>query len=922
MGVGKKKFLMTLSNALPITHSPTVVQPLPTPHSLLLTPMRSQLHVLIVEDVEDDLLLLLRELRRGGYALDYVRVDTADEMQAALDRQTWDMVIADYSLPAFSAPAALEVLQQRQLDLPFIIVSGTIGEEVAVAAMKAGAHDYIIKGNLARLLPAVERELRDAEERHKRQIAEQALQDSEARFRYLSVASPMGIFQTDLQGKCLYTNPRWQKIAGLTLEQSLGDGWLQSIYPEDRDRVSMEWQRCVNEGCEFQLEFRFLTAQGEIHWVRSQATAIRSETGEILGYVGTNEDITDRHKSAAELHILRTALESAVEGIAQLDSRGLYIKVNAAYADLVGYRSTEMIGMEWQQTVHPDDRSQMERAYQQMLLQGKIEVETRGIRKDGSIFYKQLVMVTTYDRMQQSIGHYCFAKDITERKQTERLIREQAALLDVATDAISVRDLDHHILLWNKGAERLYGWTASEVIGKNAIELLNQPNEPLASLAKINTELLQTGQWQGEFQHITQAGKNIIIEGRWTLVRDETGNPKSILTVSTDVTEKKQLEAQFRRAQRMESLGTLASGIAHDFNNILTPILAASQLLPFKLKHLDNRDRQLIEMMENSAKRGADLVKQILAFASGVEGKRVSLQVRHPLAEVLQVVRQTFPKTIEIDRNLADAKIWNVAADATQLHQVFMNLCVNARDAMPDGGTLSIVVQNKFLEPVETRLELDAQPGAYVEISVTDTGTGIAPELLDRIFEPFFTTKEIGKGTGLGLSTVMGIVKNHGGFVRVNSEVGRGTQFQVYLPAISSEILPVATAPRLSTGHHELILIVDDEPSILEVARTILEEHNYHAIVASSGAEAISIYADRHQEIQLVLMDMMMPLMDGLTAARALQHIDPRVKTIISSGLISNSQVARDADIGVWTFLAKPYTAQDLLDTVQKMLIA
>ncbi len=754
--------------------------------------MRSDLHVLIIEDVEDDLLLMVRELRRGGYTLDYARVETADAMTIALDRQSWDIVIADYSLPAFSAPEALKLIQQRQLDLPFIIVSGTIGEEVAVAAMKAGAHDYIIKGNLTRLVPAVERELRDA---------------------------------------------------------------------------------------------------------------------------------TNRQRVSEELHILRTALEGAVEGISQIDTAGRYLNVNAAYAALVGYQPEEMIGMTWAQTVHPDDRAKMTTAYQYMLLHGKVEVETRGIRKDGSSFYKQLVMVTTHDRQQNPIGHYCFAKDITDRKQIEQLIREQAALLDVATDAISVRDLEHHILFWNKGAERLYGWTSGEVLGKNAIELLNRPDETLPPFELIMTTLMQVGQWQGEFQHITKNDENIIIEGRWTLVRDEAGNPKSILTVSTDITEKKQLAQQFLRAQRLESLGTLASGIAHDFNNILTPILAASQLLPLRLTHLEGRDRQLIEMVESSAKRGSDLVKQILAFASGVEGKRVSLQVRHLLAEVLQVVGQTFPKNIEIHREIPATDLWTVAADATQLHQVFMNLCVNARDAMSDGGILTIAVKNKFLDPVYSQMNLEAQSGAYVAISITDTGTGIPPELIDRIFDPFFTTKEVGKGTGLGLSTVLGIIKNHGGFVKVHSQIGQGTQFKIYLPAISSEIAPAAAAPEILDGHRELILIVDDEPLIQEVAKTILEYQDYQTLVASSGAEAIELYTQHPQSIQVILIDMMMPSMDGLTLVRALQQLNPDVKTIITSGLVSSRQVAQLASLGVREFLAKPYTATDLLDTVQRVLI-
>jgi two-component system, cell cycle sensor histidine kinase and response regulator CckA len=416
--------------------------------------------------------------------------------------------------------------------------------------------------------------------------------------------------------------------------------------------------------------------------------------------------------------------------------------------------------------------------------------------------------------------------------------------------------------------------------------------------------------------------KKIVVESRWTLVRDNAGKPRSILTVSTDITEKKLLEAQFRRAQRMESLGTLSSGIAHDFNNLLTPILAAAQLLPLRLPALERQDRQMIEMVETSAKRGADLVKQILAFASGVEGERLSLQVRHLLAEVLQVVRQTFPKTIEIHRNIPATDLWAVSADATQLHQVFMNLCVNARDAMPNGGMLSISVKNKFLDPDYARINLEAHTGAYVSISITDTGTGIPADLLDRIFDPFFTTKPVGKGTGLGLSTVLGIVKNHGGFVKVDSKVGQGTRFKVYLPAISSSIVSEGLGSTLSpSGTQESILIVDDELAIQEVTSTVLETFNYKTIVASSGAEAIDLYTQRHQEIQVVLMDLMMPNMDGITAARQLQQLNPRVKLIFTSGLLSSDRVAQIAELGATSFLAKPYSPQELLDTLQQVLL-
>lgn len=364
----------------------------------------------------------------------------------------------------------------------------------------------------------------------------------------------------------------------------------------------------------------------------------------------------------------------------------------------------------------------------------------------------------------------------------ERL-KQQAALLDIATDAIFVTTLDDRILFWNKGAERLYGWSMTDALGQNAIELLHTAQESIPTSPEIQQTLVQTGEWQSELWQVTQASKPVLVQSRWTVVYDAIGQPHSILIVNTDITEKKQLEAQFLRAQRLESLGTLAGGIAHDLNNILTPILAIAKLLPLKLPDLDERNRQMLQTLEASAHCGADLVKQILLFVRGGEGKRQILQISDLLPELETMIRQTFPKSIEIQTQIApDLRL--ISADATQLHQVLMNLCVNARDAMPQGGTLTLAVNNLYIEESQARLHLDAHVGHYITIAVTDTGTGIPPEIIHHIFDPFFTTKDIGKGTGLGLSAVLGIVKSQGGFVDVQSQIGHGSQFIVYLSTI------------------------------------------------------------------------------------------------------------------------------------------
>jgi PAS domain S-box-containing protein len=502
-----------------------------------------------------------------------------------------------------------------------------------------------------------------------------------------------------------------------------------------------------------------------------------------------------------------------------------------------------------------------------------------------------------------------------ERKQAEQKIREQAALLDITTDAILVRDRENQILFWNKGAEQMYGWKADDVLGKNANELLYK--ETSSQLEVALKTVLEIGEWQGELPQVTKDGKKIIVESCWTLVRDEVKQPKSILTVNTDITQKKLLEAQFLRAQRLESIGTLASGIAHDLNNVLTPILMTAQLLETQIH--DERSKRLLPILVTNAKRGANLVKQVLSFARGLEGKFTILQIKHLISEIKQIAKQTFPKSIEIYTSIPQY-LGTVFGDATQLHQVLMNLCVNARDAMPDGGTLSISAENLFIDQNHAKMNLDAQVGPYIVISVADTGTGIPPEILDRIFEPFFTTKEIGKGTGLGLSTVIGIIKSHGGFVKVYSEVGRGTEFKVYLPeAEVDQITPVEDL-ELPTGKGELILVVDDEAAIRDITKTSLETYNYRALTASDGIEAIALYAEHRQEISVVLTDMMMPSMDGATTIRTLRKIEPHVKIVAVSGLVSKDKLAQVASIGVKTFLAKPYTTKELLTTLHEVL--
>ncbi|MDZ4405418.1 response regulator [Prosthecobacter sp.] len=502
--------------------------------------------------------------------------------------------------------------------------------------------------------------------------------------------------------------------------------------------------------------------------------------------------------------------------------------------------------------------------------------------------------------------------EMVERGKLEERFREQAALLDKTRDAIVVRDLGHRITYWNKGAELIYGWTAGEVIGRRITELLYREAAPFE---RACATVVRNGEWNGELHEVNKAGAPLLVEGRCTLLRDSYGQPHGILAINTDITEKKKLEQQFLRAQRMDSIGTLAGGIAHDLNNALTPILMSIELL--KLQEKDAGRASVLSTIESSAKRGAGMVRQLLSFASGVEGRQLVVQVGHLLKEIEKFANETFLKTIEV-RSEIPADLWTVQGDPTQLHQVLLNLCVNARDAMPNGGMLKLSACNLMIDENYVGLNGEGNPGPHIMIQVEDTGTGMPPEVIERIFEPFFTTKELGKGTGLGLSTTLGIIKNHGGFMRVHSEVGKGAQFRVHLP--SQEVPEAGTVSplpmELPRGHGELVLVVDDESEVRQITRQTLEAFGYQVLLAADGAEATALYASRQHDIAAVLTDMMMPTMDGPATIQVLIRINPEVRIIAASGVNANGMEAKAVNAGVKHFIPKPYTAETLLKTL------
>jgi len=499
-----------------------------------------------------------------------------------------------------------------------------------------------------------------------------------------------------------------------------------------------------------------------------------------------------------------------------------------------------------------------------------------------------------------------------------------AGILASAMDAIITIDEQHRIVLFNQAAERMFRYEATAVLGTPLDRLL--PDRYREAHEKHIDEFGRTKVTQRQMGQIRPLsglranGEEFPIEASISQIKAD--GRRLFTVIIRDITEKKRLESQLLRAQRMESIGTLAGGIAHDLNNVLSPILTATELLQMRTSsESDESTIRLLNIIQSNALRGGEMIRQVLSFARGVDGDYSQLQPNHLIREIIKILSDIFPKNIEISFSI-NANLWYVYGDATQLHQVLMNLCVNARDAMPDGGKLRIEAENIEVDEHYARMNVEAKPGRYVRLLVQDNGSGIPGEILDKIFDPFFTTKKPGQGTGLGLSTVAGILRSHGGFVNVYSEVDKGTHFTIYLPASQNQQAVAAPAARvdLPTGQGELILVVDDEPSIREVARETLMTFGYRVVTANDGTDALAQFATHRHEIRLVITDMMMPFMDGPATIRALRKLDPEVRVIATSGLKANTRHAEIAQLGVNSFLPKPYTAETLIRTIAAVL--
>ena len=622
----------------------------------------------------------------------------------------------------------------------------------------------------------------------------------------------------------------------------------------------------------------------------------------------------------------RSLFDTGTTAVALLVGRK-FQRVNSLMSQITGYTEAELLGQTTR--IHYPDEAEYERVGRE--LYGAMErnevgvLEARHRRKNGEL-YDVLLYARRLNTEAEGKATLVTVLDITDRKRAEVALRESEASLEAAQSLARigswVLDPETGAGTWSKELYNLFNFDPA--LGRPTFHDFVESVHPedRAQLLERHQQMARAGgQAQFEFRSAPAHGPVRHFASVMQSTRKSAG-PQGLWCLAgtvQDITEQKQLEANFLRAQRMEGIGALAGGIAHDLNNILQPILMSARLL--REETTDPESREMLETVASSAQRGADIIKQLLTFARGTPGTRVPLPVRHLLHELEKIIRETFPRNIQLGMDAAQ-DLWLVMGDATQIHQALMNLCVNARDAMPDGGRLTLAAANVILDVAAAATTPDAKPGRHVCVSVTDTGTGIPPEVLDRIFDPFFTTKELGKGTGLGLATVLGILRGHGGFVRVKSQPGQGSSFELYFPASpeTKAATPTEAEPRPPRANGELILLVDDEPSVRRVIQRTLERHGYQVVTAAEGAEALTLFARHGAEIRAVLTDMMMPGMDGPALIRAVRQQAPRLPIFGMTGIGERADIKGLEALNVAPLLTKPFNSTGLLGLLRQAL--
>jgi len=889
-----------------------------------------EMRILMLEDNPTEAKLVELELRNGGIVFELKRVETRNDFISQLEEFKPQVILADFKLPAFTGMEAFGIIKEKGLDVPFIILSGTLGEDLAIEILKAGVTDYILKGNLSRLVPAVNRALADTKFQNERKQAEEALRESEEKYRALIETTNTGFVIIDLAGKVLDANDEYARLTGHERrDEILGRSVVEWTAEYDRERNATAVEQCVQQGFVRNLELDYAVTHGQIIPVESNATLVTAKNGpQILALC---HDITERKRAEENLLRIQAAVESAGDAIGLYTPHGVHFYHNQSFTDLFGY-SIEELHKPLGPTILYADAMIAREVFKTIMQGNPWRGEIMMVAKSGRQFPVILRANVIKDDKGNIIGLIGIHTDITVRKRTGKALQESekkySTLFETSTDAIMMLTRDG-FFDGNQATLDLFEFSSKEDFVKMHPSELSPPTQPdgkdslIASLQHIETAFAKGSDFF-EWVHKKKDGTLFSAEVRLSSLKlDEK---KVLQALVCDITERKQaeqqmlsLQSQLQQSQKMEAIGQLAGGVAHDFNNLLTVISVQAQLALRGLLEGDPLKEKLKDI-EQAADRAANLTRQLLAFSRRqiLEMKVINLNVI--LMDMGKMLKRVIGEDIEFKTQLAE-DLGLVKADPGQMEQVILNLAVNAKDAMPQGGKLFLETANVELDQDYTRSHLGVVPGAYVLLSVIDTGIGMSMEVKEQIFDPFFTTKEKGKGTGLGLSTVYGIVKQSGGDIYVYSEPNKGTTFKIYLPRVFElpEALKKETREEVPRGR-ERILVVEDSPIVRRLAVEILRKQGYRVLEANEGGEALVMCEKDNDPIDLILTDIVMPNIGGPELIERLRQVRKDFKVLYMTGYTDEKIVNHGVLVEGIELIHKPFTIQKLAQKVREVL--
>ncbi len=777
-----------------------------------------------------------------------------------------------------------------------------------------------------------------------RKSMEEALRRSEEKYRTVADFTHDWEYWMSPAGEYMYLSPSCEDFTGYSADEFQSDPGLMTslVHPEDRafyEQHIANDMKAATEACCF--DFRIVTRGGTLRWLSHCCRPVFDRDGNWAGRRGSNRDITERKLAESALRESERRLADIIEFLPDatfaIDKDGLIIAWNRAIEEMSGCRAEEMLGkgnheytLPFYQDrrpalvdliLHPDPAVERQYAYVRRISDAAVAEADTKLMSGGRPIRIWAKASPLYDSKGKIVGAIETIRDVTDRVRMEERLRQTnqtlATVFQAAPVAIIALDMEGRVKVWNRGAERMFGWPESEAIDHAYRLVPPQHREAFDTLVR---SVLQGESYVGvETQRLKSDGSLLDVSISTAPLRNAAGDIAGLMSVIEDITQRKSLEAQLSQAQKLESVGRLAGGVAHDFNNLLTVINGHSELVIAQLLEQDPLRRD-IEEIRNAGERAAALTRQLLAFSRKQILQPVVVNLNHIVDEMGKMLPRLIGEHIVLDTVLAP-DLGCIRADPTQLGQILMNLSVNARDAMPSGGRLHIQTSNAALGPDDAAEHPGASPGDYIVLEVTDTGTGMDRETKAHLFEPFFTTKEKGKGTGLGLSMVYGIVKQSGGFIALRSEPGQGTSFCIYLPRVSQETPDAAKHETDRPGHgSETILVTEDDDGVRSVIRRTLRKAGYTVLEAKNGDEALSLCEKHTGPIHLAISDMIMPTMSGRQMLHVLTARNPTLKVLLISGYSDDTIHDQDPFLQEHPFLQKPFTTLALAKKVREIL--